>query len=127
MARVFYRRGIIETWGRGTIKITELTEQAGLVRPEFEESAGEVIVRFFPTGYVPPSRVSHDVTPLQQEILEFLAHAGPVRLSQIVEGLPSGTPERTVQDNLQLLRKLGLVDLKGYTRASRWMLKGMPL
>lgn len=35
-----FRRGYIENWGRGTIKIAELTEQAGLPKPEFEEIAG---------------------------------------------------------------------------------------
>ena len=34
VARVFYRRGIIESWGRGTIKMDELTTRAGLPRPE---------------------------------------------------------------------------------------------
>lgn len=126
MARVFYRRGIIETWGRGTLKITELTEQAGLARPEFEESAGEVIVRFFPTGYVPPSRVSRDLSPLQQEILEYLAGAGAARLSQVVDALPSGAARRTVQDNLQMLRNLDLVELEGGRGpGGRWMLKGV--
>ncbi|HEV2148918.1 MAG TPA: ATP-binding protein [Longimicrobiaceae bacterium] len=125
MARVFYRRGIIETWGRGTLKIAELTEQAGLARPEFEESAGEVIVRFFPTGYVPPSRVSRDLSPLQQEILEYLAGAGVARLGQIVSELPSQPVARTVTDNLQTLRDLDLVELRGWGKGARWMLKGV--
>jgi predicted HTH transcriptional regulator len=42
----FYRRGIIEIWGRGTNKIIELTEQAGLPTPEFESYAGELLIRF---------------------------------------------------------------------------------
>ena len=57
IARVFYRRGIIESWGRGTIKMAELAEQAGLPRPEIEEIAGAVTVRFRPSRYVPPRRV----------------------------------------------------------------------
>lgn len=118
---------IIETWGRGTLKIAELTEQAGLVRPEFEEHAGEVVVRFFPTGYVPPSRVSRDLSPLQQEILEYLAGAGPAQLKQMVEALPSRPLPRTVTDNLQTLRNLDLVELQGWGRGARWMLRGMDI
>jgi ATP-dependent DNA helicase RecG len=125
IARVFYRRGMIETWGRGTLKIAELTEQAGLARPEFEESAGEVIVRFFPTGYVPPSRVSRDLSPLQKEILEYLAGVGVARLGQIVNELPSRPVARTVTDNLQTLRELDLVELRGWGKGARWMLRGV--
>ncbi|MDQ3605157.1 MAG: hypothetical protein M3418_03065 [Gemmatimonadota bacterium] len=49
IAGAFYRRGIIDQWGRGTLKILELTEQACLHSPEFEVRGGEVVVRFYPT------------------------------------------------------------------------------
>ena len=48
IAQTFYRRGIIEIWGRGTNKIIELTEQAGLPTPEFESYTGEFLIRFRP-------------------------------------------------------------------------------
>ena len=69
MARVFYRRGIIESWGRGTIKMAELTASAGLPRPEIEDAGGCVTVRFRPSRYVPPQRVGRDVTERQRLIL----------------------------------------------------------
>jgi ATP-dependent DNA helicase RecG len=40
IAQCFYRRGIIDAWGRGTIKMAELTERAGLATPEFEVAGG---------------------------------------------------------------------------------------
>ena len=54
IARVFYRRGVIEAWGRGTIKMEELTVRAGLPRPEIFEAGGCVTVRFSPRRYAPP-------------------------------------------------------------------------
>jgi ATP-dependent DNA helicase RecG len=125
IAQVFYRRGIIEAWGRGTIKMAELTEQAGLAPPEFECATGEVLVRFRPTRYVPPTRVGHDLAPLQRELLDVLARIGPASLKELKDGLVSETPDRTVQDNLQMLRRLGLVDGIGKGRGARWMLKGV--
>ena len=53
---VFSRRGIIEAWGRGTIKMAELAASAGLPRPEIEDAGGCVTVRFRPSRYVPPQR-----------------------------------------------------------------------
>lgn len=126
IANVFYRRGIIEQWGRGTIKIAELTEQAGLISPEFEERSGEVVVRFLPTRYIAPSRIEHDLTHLQRRVLQTVARSGPAMLSEIVESLSVGAGEspkrRAVQDNLQTLRSLELVELKGRGRGARWML-----
>ena len=48
IAEVFYRRGLVERWGRGTQKIVELCLRAGHPEPEFLEVAGAVGVRFLP-------------------------------------------------------------------------------
>jgi len=125
VANVFYRRGIIESWGRGTIKMAELTAEAGLAAPEFESSGGQVLVRFRPTRYVPPTRIGHNLSPLQQELLDIVAQTGAISLGGIRAILTSEIPEGTVQDNLRLLRTLGLVDVRGTGRGARWMLKGI--
>lgn len=109
IAGVFHRRGIIETWGRGTLLMAELTHRAGLPDPEIDASPHEVIVRFRPSRYVPPSRVDHDLSDLQRQLLEIIAHTGPCALSEILVHLPD-TPKRTVQLNLKLLGDFGLVD-----------------
>jgi len=55
ITNVFYRRGLIEQWGRGTNRIVELTLKAGHPAPEFEEIAGSVVARFRPkTGSINP-------------------------------------------------------------------------
>jgi ATP-dependent DNA helicase RecG len=124
IASVFYRRGLVEQWGRGTLKIASLVAQAGLAAPEFEDERGEVVVHFFPTRYVPPSRISHDLNPFQQELLAVLASLGSVSLGEVMAALSNRVPRRTVQDNLQLLDTLGLVEHRGRGGGARWMLKG---
>lgn len=96
IAEIFYRRGIIERWGRGTISIIEQTQEAGLAAPEWEEEAGEVVVRFRPTRYMPPTRIAHDLSLLQQNILIILADFGPCSLSQITSRLGSSPVRRTL-------------------------------
>ncbi len=125
IARAFWRRGIIESWGRGTIKMAELTAEAGLVEPEFESTAGQVLVRFRPTRYVPPTRVSHDLSPLQRELLEVLAQAGSIPLRQVKALLSAEVPERTVQDNLSMLRRLDLIEVTGMGQGARWRHKDL--
>ena len=46
IARTFYQRGIIEVWGSGTLKMAELTSNAGLPVPEIDDDGGTVTVRF---------------------------------------------------------------------------------
>lgn len=46
IARTFYRRGIIEEWGSGTLRMAELTSSAGLPVPEIEDDGEIVTVRF---------------------------------------------------------------------------------
>lgn len=48
ITEVFYRRGLIEQWGRGTNKIVALCTKAGLPKPVFGQQAGSVFVRFRP-------------------------------------------------------------------------------
>lgn len=58
IAEVFYRPGLIERWGRGTQRIIELCLQAGHPEPEFVDQAGTLGVRFIPSGYIAPHRIS---------------------------------------------------------------------
>lgn len=123
IADVFYRRGIIETWGRGTIKMAEMMDRAGLPRPEIEEIAGAVIVRFRATRYQPPTRIGHDLTDRQREVLDVLASAGALRLGEVLPLLKAGATERALRDDLNHLRRLKLVGCQGYARGARWHLK----
>ena len=102
----------------------ELITEAGLAAPEFESTRHDVTVRFRPTRYVAPTRVGHDLSSLQRELLEVLARSGPASLKRVMDDLAKPTPRRTVQDNLQLLRALGLVAASGKGVGARWFLTG---
>ena len=123
IAEVFFRRGLVELWGRGTLKMGELTEKAGLAAPEFEEQTGAVIVRFRSTHYTPPSRVTHDLSGLQQDLLRILAGASMSR-ALIQRNLRVKATTRTIQRELGILRELGLVELHGGGRGAYWVRKG---
>ena len=119
----YRRRGIIEAWGRGTLKMAELTEQAGLPRPEFEETAGVLVVRFRPSRYLPPTRVGHDLTEQQQAILQLLSERAGLALSEIHQQVGRGAL-RSVREDLAFLKQLGTLDSIGHARGARWYLAG---
>ncbi len=123
IAQVFYRRGIIETWGGGTLKMAELTRQAGLVLPEFEQQAGDLVVRFRPVRYAAPLRIGHDLSELQRTLLEVIAAQGTMSLAEIRSAITQAVADRTIQENLAFLRQLGLVHFNGRGRGARWSIK----
>jgi ATP-dependent DNA helicase RecG len=120
IARTFYRRGLIETWGRGTLKIAEELSAAGLPPPEYEATRSEVIVRFRRPDYRPPTRVVSELSELQQRLVAILTEIGPASLPKVMERLPEGTSSRTVQDNLKLLLNLKQVNRIGKGRWTQW-------
>jgi len=62
ITEVFYRRGLIEQWGRGTNKIIALCVKAGLPKPEFGQQAGSLFVRFRPAAGALTPEVTREVT-----------------------------------------------------------------
>ena len=123
IAGAFYRRGIIETWGRGIRKMVELTTQAGLPNPEIEESTGFVTVTFRPSRYIPPQRVGHDLTERQRTILSVLSDApNGLPMSEISIQLTDSLTPYQIRSDLSTLRSLELVVLEGHGRSAKWKL-----
>jgi ATP-dependent DNA helicase RecG len=123
LAEVFFRRGLIERWGRGTQKIVSLCVDAGHPEPEFEERSGEVVVRFLPSAYIPPHRISHDLTDRQRRILHILSDGNRWKSDDLAKKLPSRPPPSSLREDLTMLRKLGLVESGGRGPGARWWLR----
>ena len=121
IARTFYRRGIIEEWGRGTLKMAALTATAGLPRPEIEDAGGCVTVRFRHGHYVPSKGDQTGLTDLQQAILALLDQAdNGLALREIRARLEPQASERQVQWALEVLRNRGLAVAAGRGRVAQW-------
>ena len=121
IARTFYRRGIIEEWGRGTLKMAELTTAAGLPRPEIEDAGGCVTVRFRHGHYVPSEKDERGLTKQQQAILALLDRAPDgLALREIRARLEPQASERQVRWALAVLRRQGLAVSTGRGRVARW-------
>jgi len=122
---VFYRRGLIEQWGRGTQKIVDLCRRAGHPDPEFRETGVDVGVIFRPasgqinTPLLPEATdqltmgVAMGVTmevakllplssnPISREDLQKqlgLRNADHFRKSYLSPALATGMIERTIPD-----------------------------
>ncbi len=124
IATVFYKRGLIEKWGRGTQEIVKLCVEAGHPEPEFFEQANSFVVRFLPSCYLAPNQITHELTDRQRIILQSLAEASinGLTFAKIKSKFTSPPADRTLRDEFQQLKKLGLIDLSGYGRGARWTL-----
>ena len=121
IARTFYRRGIIEEWGRGTLKMAELATSAGLPRPEIEDAGGCVTVCFRHGQFVPSQTSGSDLIERQEAILALLDRAdGGFALREIRAQLIPRASERQVKRALAALRKGGLARSTGRGPAARW-------
>ena len=61
--------------------------------------------------------------PYQREILQILSKKPAQPLREIRKALSVSSADRTIQEDLALLRKLGLVETKGHGRGASHRLK----
>ena len=120
IASTFYRRGFVEEWGRGTIKLAELMVSAGLPHPEVEQRNDCVTVRFRRPAAVQRREIADDVLDQQSAILDLLNRADlALALREIRSLLGKGTDERRSRKNLAALKAQGLVNSTGRGRGAR--------
>ena len=121
LADVFYRRGLIELWGRGTQKMLQLSMEAGSQEPQFEQRAGEFIVRFFSPSYTPPVSEGFDLTERQRRIIHLLRE-GQAQFGEIKRLVAPDLSDTALRNDLKALRELGIIHSKGSGRGTRWLL-----
>jgi ATP-dependent DNA helicase RecG len=122
IAGVFYRRGIIETWGQGTLKMAAWAKEAGLPAPEILEIPGAVVVRFRPSalGMAETTRKTPGKTPgkTAAAILELLAKTPGLSVPQLATGLRRS--ESAVHRAIKTLRESGRLVRVGPDKGGHW-------
>lgn len=109
ISKVFYARGLIETWGTGTNRMIQLCDEADVPAPKFEEYSGGVSVTFrfkTPIGTSKPAAPA-ELSTRQNEILSVLRQSShPLSTNQILSQLQHPPTARTVQNDLAILQKI---------------------
>ena len=124
IARTFYRRGTIEEWGSGTLKMADLASAAGLPVPEIEDDGDCVTVCFRHGQFVPQQRGLAEPAQRQESILALLARAdGGLARREIRDRLGPVTSDRQVRRMLEELKDRGLIVSTGRGLAARWKRK----
>ena len=106
----------------GIQKIVKLCVEAGHPEPEFFEQANSFVVRFLPSGYIAPHRITHDLTNRQRMILQSLASNKGLTLTDVKLKFSHAPTDRALRDDFQHLKRLGLIQVSGHGRGAKWIL-----
>ena len=77
IADVFYKTGLIEKWGRGTNRVIEMSIEAGIAPPKFEEITGAAVVTFKVNVRGPQQTADHFVGRLGTDAVPSLSQVCP--------------------------------------------------
>ena len=114
IAHAFYRRGIIETWGRGTLKIARAMGDAGLEPPSLEVRAGAVVVTFA----LPRKTTGKTTGKTPEAVLRLLSGDPNLTVPELAARLGKSQP--TIHRALRSLRESGRLMRVGPDKGGYW-------
>jgi ATP-dependent DNA helicase RecG len=128
IATIFYKRGWVEGWGTGTLRMIRYCQKNGTPEPEFKEYSGGFSVTFrFKESMSSEIKKSPEIPPVeltarQKEIIDILKTADEMTIKNIIQNLTSPPAERTLRDDLSKLRDKGFVGSRGRAKNAMWFL-----
>ncbi len=139
LADVFFKAGMIEAWGRGTVKIVDECKKAGLPEPEFREEFGGLSVHFrkgksekkvgeqLGDGLGEKrgesgEKMGENLSRNQTKILEAIATDPRITINGLSEIVGIGTT--AVENNLKKLKSKGAIARVGSARGGTWRING---
>jgi ATP-dependent DNA helicase RecG len=126
IAKVFYRRGLIETWGRGTLKIASLMQEAGLAAPtlrvkdEFVTMTFELPVSLARSkkGSAPEETPGKTPGKTPNLILDWLTQAPGTSIPELAQHL--GKSDSAIERAIRKLRADGKLVRIGPAKGGHW-------
>lgn len=126
IARVFRELRLMEEWGTGYRRITQVCEEAGYSTPNWEELGTVVRVAFSPhsaTGEelkVAEPTKSNKLTSRQKKIIILFEKEEELTSKEVLDKLEVSISERTLRLNLFELKKRGFLTTTGKGPNTRW-------
>ena len=126
VAKVFYRAGYIESWGRGIQKIRDACKNLGADDPEYIVHGEDIMVKFsaLQSAKVSDAKalnvlkdVTKDVT-IEIKILNLIKENASITITDMARQL--SVNRRTIQSGLEVLKSRGTIERKGGKRYGYW-------
>lgn len=108
LADIFFKAGLIDTWGHGTLKMISLCKEAGLPEPRFSEEAGGFSVSLFNNSSPEMLGAHYGLNQRQIEGIAYLKEHGKIsnKIYQEVNHVSKATASKDLSD---LVKKTVLI------------------
>jgi len=116
IAKVFHRRGIIETWGRGTLKIASLMQAASLPVQTLQERTQSVVMTFVLPDAM--ARLDKSSEKSSEKILRHLRQTPHLSAKALAEEM--GISPRAVEKQINLLKRDAKLVRIGPAKGGYW-------
>lgn len=125
IARVFYRAGYVESWGRGIQKIRDACKMLGSKEPKYIVHGEDIMVKFSALPMSKETNVTslnrHDVgldVGLEKEVISIISQNSQITMAIIAKEL--NVTKRTIERMVRKLRERGTIERKGGKRYGYW-------
>ena len=120
VASAFFKGGLIEAWGRGTIKIINECIAAGLPEPLIENASGGISVTLFKNVFTKEHLIDKGLTERQIKAVLFVKEKGKITNSIYREMFE--ITEKTAFRDLEKLIKLKILKKEGEKKGTYYKL-----
>ena len=111
IANTFFRAGLIEAWGRGTIKIIEDCKAYGIPAPAFSDAFSGLMVTFKKSKKKTSEKTS-------EKILVLIKENKNITIAELANKI--GVTNRSIERNIQKLKKEKILQRIGSARGGYW-------
>lgn len=123
LGEVFYKAGLIERWGTGTLRMIKTCRQQGLPEPEFVDNEGGGFKVVFRKDHLSEEQLRRwGLNERQIQAISHLKETGAVSNSEYQQ--LTGAEKRTASRDLSDLVERGILERVGATgRGTRYRLR----
>src|SRR3972149_3061607 len=121
LAKVFYLAGLIESWGRGPVKIVENCLKQGLPEPDFIEESGVMKIIFYKERWSEEKLKELGLNERQIKALIYVKENGRITNKEYRE--LTGLSDEGSRIDLRELVKKGLLQIKSRGRNTYYVFK----
>ena len=112
LASAFFKGGLIEAWGRGTLKIVDECKKAGLPEPDIEINSGGISVTIFKNIYSEKQLKNKGLSERQIKVIDFLKE-NSVMTNKVYQELFKVSKATATRDLTDLVEKFKLLERHG--------------
>lgn len=121
IAEVCFKGGLIDSWGRGTIKIIDTCKQADLPEPELTERDGGGLVTLFKNNLTEERLAELGLNERQIKAVAFVKEKGKITNSEYQ--ILNTISDRTASRDLESLTDLNVFVKEGEKKGTTYKLK----